>query len=180
MFCVGFLLFFMLFLLFFIFSVCKGSFFCNPVSLSRRSGSPGRIPHALHSSASAYVLLWAEGFLPLNRVCQVLHIYPVPACDTEEDGSCLRPEGCCKSCDRLDFFHRIIKCGDHRNADHQPGFSVERNPSCILQHQSVGSSCEFFMFFLIHMLDIHQIYIQIGKYLFDLFPWAQAILSTLC
>ena len=44
-------------LLFFIFSVCKGSFFCNPVSLSRRSGSPGCIPHALHSLTSAYVLL---------------------------------------------------------------------------------------------------------------------------
>ena len=80
-------------------------------------------------------------------------------------------KGCCKSCDRLDLFHRIIKCGDHRNADHQSGFSVERNPSCILQHQSVGPSCKFFMFFLIHMLDIHQIYIQIGKYLFNLFPW---------
>ena len=79
-------------------------------------------------------------------------------------------KGCRKSGDCLDLFHRIIESRNNRNADHQSGLAIECNLSCILQHQSVGPSCEFLMFFLIHMLDIHQIHIQIGKNLFDLFP----------
>ena len=79
-------------------------------------------------------------------------------------------KGCRKSGDRLDLFHRIIECRNNRNTDHQSSFSVERNFPCIFQHQSVSPSCKLLMFFLVHMFDIHQIYIQVRKNLFDLFP----------
>lgn len=170
MFCVGFLLFVMLFLLFFMLYVCRGSFLFNPVFLSRQSDSPDRIPHAPRSLTSAYVLLSAEEFLPLNKGVQVLHIYPVPVCGREEDEFCLRPEGMPQIWRSLDLFHRIIECRNNRNTDHQSGFSVERNFPCIFQHQSVSPSCKLLMFFLVHMFDIHQIYIQVRKNLFDLFP----------
>ena len=76
----------------------------------------------------------------------------------------------CKTCYRLDLFHRIIECRDHRNADHKPCFSGKRHTPCIFQHQAVGTSCKLLMFLLVHMLDVHKIGIKIWKNLFQFLP----------
>ena len=68
--------------------------------------------------------------------------------------------------DILNFFFTAVKRGNHRHSYDKICHMCYCDLSRIFKHQFIGSSGEYTMFFPIHMLDVHQIGVQIRKNLF--------------